>query len=130
MIATPRIMLNVFVLMPLIDQAVTQHAEHERAEEGADDGAGPAGEGGATDDGGGDAVEHQLRAAGQGVERGDADPLADPAEPGERGREHEVADLDPLRLHAGLASADRVAAGGDRVHAPPRVRQHDVEDAP
>ena len=81
MIATPRIMLNVFALMPPMYQAVAQHAEHEGAEEGADDGAGPAGEGGAADDGGGDAVEHQLRAARQGVERGIRIPSLIPVNP-------------------------------------------------
>ena len=60
MIAAPRIMLNVFVLLPPMTSPSRSTPSTSGAEKGADDRARPAGEGGATDDGGSDAVEHQL----------------------------------------------------------------------
>ena len=123
MIATPRIMLNVYALMPLMFRP-SRSTPRTRAPRNAPTTV-PEPPASAVPPMTAAAMQRnvRLRASRQWVERLDPDPLADAGESGERGRQHEVADLDPLRLHARLPGADRVAAGGDGVHTPSRVRR-------
>src|SRR4051794_29431528 len=109
-------------------QAVAQDAEEQRAEEGADGGTLPAGEQGAADDGRRHGAEHRLRGAG-GIrrDRARARRLQDAHETGEDAADDEVADHGDPDVDAGLGGAMLVAADGDRVHAPPREVEQDLD---
>ena len=94
-------MLNVIALMPLIVRPSRSTPRTSGAEEGADDGAGPAGERGAADDRGGDAVgTSAVEPPAKGSSEAIRIPSLIPAESGQRGRQHEVANFDLLRLHS------------------------------
>ena len=56
------------------------------------------------------------------------DRLEDPHEPRQRRRHHEIADRYELHLHAGLGRADLVRPDRNRVEAPARERQDDLQD--
>ncbi len=103
-----------------------QDAEHDRADQAAEDGARSAGQRGAADHAGGDGEEHVLGAAGERIGRGDAEGFEDAGEAAEQAGQHEVADLDAPDMDAGLARADGIAADGDGVQAPAGMAQHDV----
>src|SRR4051794_9286830 len=109
-------------------QAVAQDAEEERADEGADGRALTARQQGAADDRRRHGAEHRLRRAG-GV-RSDgrrARRLEDPDESGEDAADDEVADDRHADVDAGLGRRVLVAADGDRVHAPAREPEQDLD---
>src|SRR3954447_24916260 len=109
-------------------QAVAQDAEEQRAEQRPDRGALAAGQQRAADDRGRHGAEHRLRrAGGVGRDRAGAGGLEDADQAGQRAAHHEVADDDRADLDAGLAGAVLVAAGSDRVQAPPRHAQDDLD---
>src|ERR1700752_1853165 len=77
-------------------EAVLQHTEHDAADEAADDRAGAARDRCTADDAGGDAQEHDVAAAGQGVDRTDAKRFEQSGQPAQGAGQHEIADLDAI----------------------------------
>ena len=108
-------------------EADVQDGEHADAEEAADDRARPAHQRRAADDRCRDGEEHDVRAALQRQDRRDPSRVQDSREAAEHAAEHEVADLDPADVDAALSRADRVAARRDRVEAPARPDEHDLQ---
>src|SRR5271169_3487411 len=113
---------------PLQCEPVLQHTEHDAADEAADDRAGAAGDRRTADHAGGNAEEHDVATAGQGVDRADAKRFEQSGQPAQGAGQHEIADLDAVDRDAGLSSRDDVAANRYRVQAPARVAQHDMHD--
>src|SRR5438067_2676793 len=107
---------------------VLQDAEHDPADEPADDRAGAASDRGAADDARGDAEKHDVAAAGQGVDRADAKGFEQSGQPAQGAGQHEIADLDAVDRDAGLGSRNYGAANRNRVQAPARVAQYDMHD--
>src|SRR5580700_7261673 len=109
-------------------EPVEQDAKYHRAEEGADDGSHAAQHRRAADHRGGDRVEHRRVAAQGGGYVARVVHLLQPDKGAEQPGDHEVAVLDPADVDAGLPRPEQVPARGDRVQAPARPGQHDMED--
>src|SRR5207247_6214838 len=62
----------------------------------------------------------------QRIDGCDAEPLQDTREATEDAAQHEVADLDPVDVDAGLAGPEQVAASRDRVQAPFSKGEHNL----
>ena len=109
------------------DQAVVDQADHQRADDRADDGAGATKQAGA--------AQHRRRDHRQLVTLAEREPPGvQPArvqhsrQPRRHAGDHQHAQLDRARVDAGVVGRDRVAAG--RQHAPPKrgPPQHEVAD--
>src|SRR5580700_3918995 len=109
-------------------EPVEQDAKHHRAEEGANDRSHAAQHRRAADHRRGDRIEHPLVRAQGGGDVARVVHLLQADKGAEQPGDHEVAVLDPADVDAGLPRPEQVPARGDRVQAPARPCQHDMED--
>src|SRR6516162_6301442 len=89
-------------------EAVLQDAEHNAADEPADDRTRAAGDRRAADDPGRNTQKHDVAAAGQWVDRADAKGFEQSGEPAQRAGQYEISDLDAVDRDACLASRNDV----------------------